>query len=94
MLNLFSAAPKKPKNYYKGEAMEHRTGRKLIQAATLSFFVLTTTSGIAGWKIVTANPAISQADGPGGVLVQRSSADQPDPPPTPTPTPVPPLPVP
>jgi hypothetical protein len=74
--------------------MEHRAARKLIQAAMLSFFVLTTTSGAAGWKMMTADSAISQAAGPGGVSVPRPNVDQPDPPPTPTPTPVPPLPVP
>jgi hypothetical protein len=72
--------------------MEHRATRKLIQAAMLSFLVLTTTSGVTGWKMITANSVISQAGGPGGVLVPRPSIDQPDPPPTPTP--VPPLPVP
>ncbi len=74
--------------------MEHRTARKLIQASMLSFLVLTTTSGVAGSKMITANFAISQAGGPGGVSAPRPNIDQPDPPPTPTPTPVPPLPVP
>jgi hypothetical protein len=74
--------------------MEHRAARKLIQIAMLSFLALTTTSGMAGWKMITANSAISQAGGPGGVSVPRSNVDQPDPPPTPSPTPVPPLPVP
>ena len=73
--------------------MEHRTARTLIQASMLSFLVLTTTSGVAGWKM-TANSATSQAGGLGGVSVPRPNVDQPDPPPTPTPTPVPPLPVP
>lgn len=72
--------------------MEHHTARKLIQAVMSSFLVLTTTSGIAGWEMITANSAISQAGGPGGVSVPRPNIDQPDPPPTPTP--VPPLPVP
>ena len=74
--------------------MEHRTARALIQASMLSFLMLTTTSGVAGWKMITANSATSQAGGPGGVSVPRPNVDQPDPPPTPTPTPVPPLPVP
>ena len=81
-------------NYDKGVAMKHRTGHNLTQAAMLSFFLLATTSGVAGLKMITANSATSQADGPRGVSVQRSNIDQPDPPPTPTPTPVPPLPVP
>jgi hypothetical protein len=74
--------------------MEHRTAHKLIQASMLSFLVLTTTSGAAGWKIIAANSASSQAGGWGGVSAPRPNVDQPDPPPTPTPTPVPPLPVP
>jgi len=73
--------------------MEHSTVRKLIRAAALSLFVLTT-SGVAGLEVMAASSAISQADGPGGGSAQGSGLDKPDPPSTPTPTPVPPLPIP
>ncbi len=74
--------------------MKHGTVRKLIRGTTLSLLALVTTSGIAGFEIMTAGSAMSQ---PGGPADGVTHASQPDPTaipaPTTTPTPVP-LPVP
>jgi hypothetical protein len=76
--------------------MEHSTTRKLINAATLSLLVLTTTSGVAGLEVMAAGSALAQSEGSGDGSAQGLDPGQPDPPPipTPTPTPVPTLPAP
>jgi hypothetical protein len=77
--------------------MKHDAVRKLIRGKSLSFLALVTTTGIAGFEIVTADFAMSQPGGPDGGSTQGSGASQPDPTtiPTPTSTPTPaPLPVP
>ena len=77
--------------------MKHDAVRKLIRGTTLFLLALVTTTGIAGFKIMTADFAMSQPGGPDGGSTQGSGASQPDPTtiPTPTSTPTPvPLPVP
>ena len=77
--------------------MKHGTVRKLIRGTTLSLLALVTTTGMAGFGIMTADFAMSQPGGPDGGSTQGAGASQPDPTtiPTPTSTPTPvPLPVP
>jgi hypothetical protein len=77
--------------------MKHGTVQKMVRGTTLSLLALVTTSGIAGFEVMSASFAMSQPDGPGGGPTQGSGSDQPDPTsiPTPTSTPTPvPLPVP
>lgn len=40
--------------------MNHGAVRKLTRAATLSLLVLTTTTGMAGWEVLAASPAMAQ----------------------------------
>jgi hypothetical protein len=79
--------------------MKQGAMRKLIRGTTLSLLALVTTTGIAGFGIMTADFAVSQPGGPDGGSTQGSGSSQPDPTsiptPTPTSTPTPvPLPVP
>lgn len=77
--------------------MKHGTVRKLIRGTTLSLLALVTTSGIAGFEIMTTGSAMSDPGGLAGGSTQGSGSSQPDPTsiPTPTATPTPvPFPVP
>jgi hypothetical protein len=54
--------------------MKHGTVRKLIRGTTLSLLALVTTTGIAGFEIMTADFAMSQPGGPDGGSTQGSGA--------------------
>lgn len=61
--------------------MNHSTVRKLTRAATLSLFVLTMASGVAGLQVLAASPAIAdQAEvNQGGAVGDRVAEETPAP---------------
>jgi hypothetical protein len=65
--------------------MEHSTVGKLTRRVALSMLALAMASGMTGLRVVAANPAVIQSDGPGGNSALASSSE----PPTPTPAPIP-----
>jgi hypothetical protein len=58
--------------------MNHGTVRKLTRAATLSFLVLATTSGVAGLDVMAASPAMVAPDNPGSGSAPGSGSPVPD----------------
>lgn len=62
--------------------MNHGAVRKLMRAAALSFLVLATTAGVAGFEVLTAGPAVAL---PGDPPAPTPDPNNPNPNPAPNP---------